>query len=387
MVIANEPEATSLQSPARKSVEPSPCGSYSDASGIGHRMCKCTLNPLSACRRASSASLRNALYAIAALLGFIVTASSASAQEQVKIGVGYGLAFLPDYICQDLKLVEKYAKALHLDVKANYERFQGAGPMQDALASGAIDMAPYGAAPLLLAWEKTKNTSRQIVAVSGIATLPMVLLSNRADVHSIADLSASDRIAIPTLSAPQMYFLQMQSQRTFGKYDRLRRQVVALSPAEALAALFSGTGSVTAAFASPPYTEIALKDEDIHPILRSEEVIGGKASFLVMAATSAYVAAHPKIPEVIDKAMDEAARMIRDDPRRAAQIYLAHEPSKALNAADVDAVLRDNEDEFGSAVAGIQAFADFLSWHGALKMPPKSWKDIVVPALLNSPSG
>ncbi len=326
------------------------------------------------------------LRAIAVLLALTVVASPASAQEPVKIGIGYGLAFLPDYICQDLRLVEKYAKGLHLDVKASYERFQGARPMQDALASGAVDIAPFGAAPLLLAWEKTKNTPRQIVAVSGISTLPMVLLSNRADVHSIADLRPSDRIAMPTLTAPQMYFLDMQAQKTFGKYDRLRRQVVVLSPADALAALVAGTGSVTAAFASPPYGEIALKDENIHAILRSEEVIGGKASFLVMAATSAYVTAHPKMPEVIDKAMDEAARIIRDDPRRAAQIYLAHEPSKALNAADVDAVLRDNKDEFGSAVEGIQAFADFLSWHGALKTPPKSWKDIVAPALLNSPS-
>lgn len=348
-------------------------------------MDKRTRNTPSAYRRASSATLRN-VYATAALLAFMAAGWPASAQEQVKIGIGYGLAFLPAYICQDLKLVEKHAKALHLDVRASYERFQGAGPMQDALASGAIDMAPFGAAPLLLAWEKTKNTPRQIVAVSGIATLPVVLLSDRVDVHSIADLRPSDRIAMPTLTAPQMYFLQMQSQKTFGKYDRLRRQVVTMSPADALAALVSGTGAVTAAFASPPYTEIGLKDQKIHSILASEQVIGGKASFLVMGATSAYVTAHPKFPEVIDKAMDEAARIIRDDPRRAAQIYLAHEPSKALEAADVAAVLEDNKDEFGSAVEGIQAFADFLSWHGALKTPPKSWKDIVAPALLTSPS-
>ncbi len=336
--------------------------------------------------REPAASLRKALCVVASLFAVVTAASSASAQEQVKIGIGYGLAFLPDYICQDLKLVEKNAKALHLDVKASYERFSGAGPMEDALASGAIDMAPFGAAPLLLAWEKTKNTPRQIVAISGVSTLPVVLLSNRADVHTIADLRATDRIAMPTLTAPQMYFLQMQSQKTFGQYDRLRRQVVVLSPGDALAALLAGTGPVTAAFSSPPYTELALKDENIHPILRSETVIGGKASFLVMGAMAAYVSAHPKIPEVVDRAMDEAARMIRDDPRRAAQIYLAHEPSKALNAADIDAVLHANKDEFGSAVEGIQAFADFLGWRGALKTPPHSWKEIVAPALLSSPS-
>lgn len=339
-----------------------------------------------ACRRRPAAALRGALGAVAAIVAFVAATSSASAQEQVKIGIGYGLAFLPDYICQDLKLVEKYARALHLNVKASYERFQGAGPMQDALESGAIDVAPFGATPLLLAWEKTKNTPRQIVAVSGLATLPVALLSNRPNVRSIADLRAADRIAMPTLTAPQMYFLQMQSQKTFGQYDRLRRQVVVLSPADALAALLAGTGPVTAAFSSPPYTEVALKDESIHVILRSEQIIGGKASFLVMGAMASFVSAHPKIPEVVEKAVDEAARLIRDNPRRAAQIYLAHEPSKALNAGEVDAVLRDNKDEFGSAVEGIQAFADFLGWRGVLKTPPKSWKDIVAPALLNSPS-
>jgi NitT/TauT family transport system substrate-binding protein len=324
----------------------------------------------------------------AAATVFALTAATppASAQEQVKIGIGYGLTFLPDYICQDLKLIEKYSRALHLNVKASYERFAGAGPMQDALASGAIDMAPFGAAPLLLEWEKTKNTPRQIVAISGIATLPVVLLSSRPTVHSVADLRAGDRIAIPTRTAPQMYFLQMQSQKTFGQYDRLGRQVVVLSPSNALAALLAGNGAVTAVFTSPPYTEIALKDENVHPILSSEQVIGGKASFLVMGAMAAYVSAHPKIPEIIDKAMDEAARLIRDDPRRAAQIYLAHEPSQALNAAEVDAILKDNKDEFGSAVEGMQAFADFLGWRGALKTPPRSWKEIVAPALLNSPS-
>lgn len=337
-------------------------------------------------KRRPAAQLRGALCAVLTTGALVAAASPASAQQQVKIGIGYGLAFLPDYICQDLRLVEKYARALHLNVKASYERFQGSGPMQDALASGGIDVAPFGVAPLLLAWEKTKNTPRQIVAISGLATLPVTLLSNRANERSVADLRIADRIALPTLTAPQMYFLQMQSQKTFGQYDRLRRQVVVLSPADALAALFAGTGPVTAAFSSPPYTELALKDESIHVILRSEQVIGGKASFLVMGARAAYVSAHPKIPEVIDKAIDEAARLIRDNPRRAAQIYLAHEPSKALNAGKVDAVLRDNKDEFGSAVEGIQAFADFLGWRGVLKAPPKSWKDIVAPALLNSPS-
>ena len=50
------------------------------------------------------------------------------------------------------------------------------------------------------------------------------------------------------------------------------------------------------------------------------------------------------------------------------------------------AVIGDIKDEFGSAVYGVQAMADFMGRHGGLKAPPRSWKDVVAPALFNSPS-
>ena len=242
---------------------------------------------------------------------------------------------------------------------------------------------------MLAAWDRAKNandTRRQIFAVSGLTTLPLTLLSDQPRLRSIADLRSSDRIAMPTSSAPQMYVLQMAAEKTFGDYQRFKDQVSVLSPTDALTALLGGNGAIAAYFASPPYTQIALKDPKIHQILNSEQVIGGKASFLILGATRAYIAAHPKIAQAVDEAMDEAARVIRDDPTRAARIFLTHEPSKALDAADIAAVLTANKDAFGSAVEGIQAFADFMGRHGALKTPPQSWKEIVAPSLLNSPS-
>ena len=114
-------------------------------------------------------------------------------------------------------------------------------------------------------------------------------------------------------------------------------------------------------------------------------MIGGKASFLILAAPKTYITAHPGVAEAVGKAMDEAARLIHDDPRHAAEIFLVHEPSKTLDLTAVAAIIDDIKDEFGSPVHGVQAFADFMSRHGGLKTPPKSWKEIVAPALLNSP--
>jgi NitT/TauT family transport system substrate-binding protein len=329
---------------------------------------------------------RKLLQGLAALLLLGAALSSASAQEQVRIGIGFGLAFLPLYVCEESKLIEKQGRLAHLDVKASFPRFMGAEPVQDAIAADAIDMAPFGSAPLLAAWQKAKDTPLQVFAVSGITTLPLVLLSNASDEHSIADLKPADHIGMPTLSSPQMYVLELQSEKVFGQFDRLSSQVVALSHADAMAAMVEGAGRVTAYFASPPFTELALRDAGIHPILNSEDVMNGKSSFLVMGATKKYIDAHPQMPGVIDKAMDEAARIIHDDPRRAAQIYLSYEPSQTINVAAMEEVIRGIKDEFGSAIYGMQTMADFMSRHGGLKVPPASWKDIVAPALLSSQS-
>jgi NitT/TauT family transport system substrate-binding protein len=333
-------------------------------------------------RTRKSLSVLAALWVLSALLA----AAPASAEEAVRIGIGFGLAFLPTYICEDVKLVEKYGKDVHLDLKVSYQRYFGAGPLQEAIGTGAIDVGPFGTAPLLAAWEKARDTPRQMLAVSGLTTLPAALLTNRASVRTLADFRPTDRIAIPASTAPQRYFLQMQAEKVFGQYDRLRRQIVIMPHPDAAAALMAGTSPVSGYFSSAPFAEIALADGRIHKVLSSADVIDGKASFLIMGATKSYVAAHPGAAEAVAKAMDDAARMIHDDPHHAAEIYLVHEPSKTLDVTAVAAIIDDIKDEFGSAVQGVQTFADFMGRHGELKSPPQSWQEIVAPALLKSPS-
>src|SRR6201993_3922146 len=91
------------------------------------------------------------VYWLAALSLSLAIASPVRAEEPVRIGLGFGLAFLPIYICEDLKLLEKHGKESHLDLHVSYQRFLGPGPLQEALADGSIDMAPFGVAPLLTA--------------------------------------------------------------------------------------------------------------------------------------------------------------------------------------------------------------------------------------------
>src|SRR5262249_54568115 len=142
---------------------------------------------------------------------------------------------------------------------------------------------------------------------------------------------------------------------------------------------------VTAYFSSAPFTQVALKSPKIHAVFTSADIMG-QSSFLIMGATKRYVEVNPAIPDVVAKAIQEAADIIRSDPRRAAEVYLKYEPSKTLDVATMTAVLRELQDDFGKSVHGVQAYADFMSAHGQLKNPPKSWKEVVTPSIAKTPS-
>ena len=113
--------------------------------------------------------------------------------------------------------------------------------MQSAIASGAIDMGPFGTAPLLGGMGKGQGyAAANPCRLRHHLAAARRSLSNQADEHSLADLKPSDRIAVPTSTSPQMQLLDMQSEKIFGRYDRLRGQVVVLSHADAVDALGEG---------------------------------------------------------------------------------------------------------------------------------------------------
>ena len=311
----------------------------------------------------------------------------AFAQTPVKIGIGFGVGFLPMFIADEMKLVEKHAKAAGLDVTTNYQRFSGSAAMQDAVLSGAVDMGVYGVPAVLIAWDKAKNTPQQIFGIAGVNASPLTLVSTNPDAKSLADLKPTDKIAMPAIVSPQMYVLQMGAEKTFGagNYDRLKPQVVALPHPEALNAILSGGTEVKAYFSSPPFTQIALAKPGVSRVTSSNEIFGGKSSFLVLGATKRYIEAQGKMQGVMIAAIAEAADLIRKDPKRAAEIYLKIEPSKILTPADIEKLLRETPDEFGPDVYGVKAFADFMGRIGGIKTIPASFKD-VFPAIADSKS-
>src|SRR5215204_1985955 len=81
--------------------------------------------------------------------------------NEVKLGIGFGVGFLPTFILRELGLIEKHAKAAGLDVTANDQGFSGSGAMEEAVVSAWVDIGVYGPQAMLIAWEKAKGTPQQ----------------------------------------------------------------------------------------------------------------------------------------------------------------------------------------------------------------------------------
>lgn len=328
--------------------------------------------------------------ALATLLVALVFATPGAAQTrgqgeraqrsgEIAIGVGHGIGFLPLFIAQDLRLLDKHAGANGLNGKLALRRFPAAAPMRQALAKGEIAAGAYGLPAFLLARDAARQTPQELLVVSGLTTLPLVLLTARPNIRAINDLKPADKIAVPMLTAPQVSYLSMQTHPWFGR-ERLRQQLVVMPHQESLDALTEGK-SIAAYFSSPPFTQIALKDSKVRAVTSSVDIMGGKTSFLVMASPKSALTSHPKLPEVLAKAIEEASTIIRNDPRRAAMIWLKWEPSHTLDARTVEGILRDLKDEFGNGVFGVEATATYLRRDNRLKDRVSTWKDVVAPAV------
>ena len=332
--------------------------------------------------------IKRMIAAAGLLAAALALPGAAQAQTPVKIGIGFGVGFLPMFIADEMKLVEKYAKTEGLDVTASYQRFSGSAAMQDAVLSGSVDVGVYGVAAMLIAWDKARNSPQQIFGVAGVNSSPLVLVANKPDAKSLDDLGPGDKIAMPALVSPQMYALQMLAEKRYGKgqQDKLKPQIVALPHPESVNAMLSGGTEVKAYFSAPPFTQLVLDSGKARVIATSEDAFGGRSTFLAAGATKKYLEANPKMAGVLIKAIDEASALIRRDPATAARIYLKVEPSKLIDEARVEAMLKTMPDDFGTAAHGVQTLADFMGRIGALKNVPAKWQDVFVPAAHGSAS-
>jgi NitT/TauT family transport system substrate-binding protein len=290
-----------------------------------------------------------------------------------------GWAYTPMYVMEKQGLVEKFAAKAGIKLSAQYQNLGSNGTIRDAIIAGDVQFGVVGPPTLLTMYDKTHDTR----VVANFVSLPMLLVTNNSQVKRVCDfLKFPGKIGLPTIkSSVQAVTLQMAAKKECGAFDALDRLTVSLTHPDAMAALMSGN-EVSAHFSSPPFQQLELANGGggkRHQVLNSYDVLGGRASFVLLVGSQKWADANPKALAVVGDAVDEAVRFTGAHPKEAAEIYVKAEKSKET-AAEVAAQMSSKEVSFDTAPDRIEVYGNFMHEIGTIKAKT-TWKELSLPRL------
>ncbi len=316
-------------------------------------------------------------------VGMVIAGTfSAGAAEKTDISITRqpGILYLASHVMETQKLIEKHAAADGLQgVKVEWRTFSGGGAQTDALLSGNVDIVNTGTGNLLLLWDRTRGKVKGIVTNSA---QPVIMVSRDPRIQSLKDIQPGDKIAVPTVGvSTQAILLQMAAAQMYGddQVHKFDANTVQLGHPDAMAALANQTHEVKNHFSAPPFQYLELKQQGVHKVVDSRDIIGGELTQGTFFTTTQFASANPTIVKAVREATAEAIDFIKKDPKSAVEAYKTVSGDKT-SVDDLMAILNEpHMMEFRMDPQGTMKFAAHLYKIGTLKTMPKAWTDYYLP--------
>jgi NitT/TauT family transport system substrate-binding protein len=313
----------------------------------------------------------------ASLLCGFAAAAPVHAEGTISIARQFGVVYALLNIAEDQKLIEKHGKKNGVDIKVDWKQLSGGAAVNDALLSGAVDIAGAGVGPLLTIWDRTSGR-QNVKGVASLGSFPYYLVSTNPKVKTIADFTEKDRIALPAVTVSvQSRILQYAAAKQWGEkeFARLDKFTQTLPHPDAAAALIAGGTEINAHFGNPPFQEQELAGNlNAHIVLNSYDVLGGPSSATVLYATEKFRNDNPKTYRAFTAALAEAAQYATSNPEGATDAFLRVSKSK-IDRALVLKVFKNPEVKFSVEPQNTLGLAQFLYRVGAIKKQPATWRD------------
>ncbi|HYV69292.1 MAG TPA: ABC transporter substrate-binding protein [Pseudolabrys sp.] len=310
----------------------------------------------------------------------LLFAGSAKAETRtVRIATQYGISYLPMTIIAEKNLLEAEGKKRGLDLKAEWVRFTGGPPMNEALISGNLDFASGGVGPLVTIWARTKDNLK-VKGIAALNSMPLWLNSINPSVKMLKDFTDKDRIALPAVRVSmQAVILQMAAEKEFGagQQHKLDPWTVSLSHPDGLAQMMSGKSEITAHFTSAPFMYQELEDKRVHRVLNSYDVFGGPHTFNVVWATAKLYEGEPKVVQAFLAALRTAMKEVNEDPASSAALWVKADKSK-LTPAEAEKIIRDKDNTWTMTPQKVMVVADYMTRVGMVPAKATNWKDMFV---------
>jgi NitT/TauT family transport system substrate-binding protein len=134
----------------------------------------------------------------AALAAAILVPGPASAEATVvRVAKQFGVGYMQYMVMQELKLIEKHAKAAGLDVTSEWATFRSSDVMNDALISGSVDFVSLGVPGIITINSKTRGTSNEVKGVLGLNAAPLMLMVRDPSIKSLKDFRTTTASRCP----------------------------------------------------------------------------------------------------------------------------------------------------------------------------------------------
>ena len=325
---------------------------------------------------------------LAMLLGLVLPSmGEAQTAKQLRIGVQFGLGYLPLHVANAAGFLEQRMREQALEpVPVQFIQVTGAPQINDGLLSGNLEIGSGGYTAMMVFIERTRAAGdSQFLGVTALSNVPYDLYTVDPNLKALKDLNREKhKIGVPSVkvSVPAV-FLEMAAEQLYGvgKHTALDDLTVSLSQPDGVTSLLSGGGAVNGYIFAPPFSHQMAEQPNIHKVWSSNELFGAPATALVGWTTVKFRRDNPKLYAAAVAAIRDAMALIASDPKRGAEIFIAAEKSK-LSPEFIAKVLADTKNlRYTLAPEQSIKIADFLTRTGAIKKRPESWKDLFFPEI------
>lgn len=321
------------------------------------------------------------------LLSLAQLSPSVAEVAQLRIGAQFGLGYLPLYVARDAGLIAAEMQREGLPpIPVEIRNVAGGPEINDGLLSGSLEVGSGGVTAMMLAWNRTHNAGdREMRGIAALSTLPYVLLTNDASVHTLSDLGSRNHIGVPAvrISVPAV-MLSIAAERLFGPGQQTRFDAITVAAAQpdGATALLTHNGLVDGYTFAPPFVQQLSGKPGINQVWSSADVFGAPTTALAAWTTMRFRRNNPKTYAALLAALRNATTLIAQDHAKAAQIYLKAENSR-LPAALIESALAAPDLRFSIVPSNVEPIADFMARSGILKSKPATWKDMFFPEIHN----
>ncbi len=275
--------------------------------------------------------------------------SNAPSTQPKTITIAYqgGIGYAPVHVLEVKKLIEENYKG---NIQVTFTKLDSGAAINEGIIGGTIDIGCMGLGPAI------SGVSRGIPykVISNLCAQSHGLMSNDPNITKLTDITSTDKIALVNTGSIQHILLAMTAEKLLGDPHALDNNIQAMSHAEGMASLESGT--VKLHLTSSPFIYQERDSGKYIELTELSEVWPSGNSFLV-AMASTKLAEDKELFDAISKAFAQAIDFINTNPDEAAKI---EEEYLKLDIDTVKGYLAQPDCQFFPELRGADDMAAFM---------------------------